>query len=73
MRVSLDARSFEKQLMNIAQYSFGFIDGVNRGKKVFLDNLGQSTISALGRYIDVEARSSVSASPATAALTPVWI
>lgn len=61
MRVSLDARSFEKQLMNIAQYSFGFIDGVNRGKKVFLDNLGQSTISALGRYIDVEARSNVSA------------
>jgi hypothetical protein len=57
MRVSLNAKEFEKQLINIAEYSLGFIDGINRGKKIFLDNLGKSTISALGNYIDVEARS----------------
>ena len=61
MRVSLNAKSFEKQLINIAEYSLGFIDGVNRGKKVFFDNLGKSTIFALGQYIDSEARSNRSA------------
>lgn len=61
MRVSLNAKEFEKQLINIAEYSLGFIDGINRGKKIFLDNLGKSTISALGAYIDVEARSNRSA------------
>lgn len=61
MRVSLNSAAFEKQLINIAEYSLGFIDGINRGKKVFLDNLGKSTIAALGVYIDVEARSNQSA------------
>lgn len=57
MRVALTVNSFEKQLMNIADYSLGFIDGVHKGKKVFLDNLGKATIFALGQYIDLEARS----------------
>jgi len=61
MRVSLNAASFEKQLMNIADYSLGFIDGINKGKKIFFDNLGKSTIFALGQYIDSEARSNRSA------------
>jgi len=61
MRVSLNAVNFEKQLINIAEYSFGFIDGVNRGKRVFLDNVGKATILALGQYIDSEARSNRSA------------
>jgi len=61
MRVSLNAKAFEKQLMNIADYSLGFIDGINKGKKTFFDNLGKSTIFALGQYIDSEARSNRSA------------
>jgi hypothetical protein len=61
MRVSLTVNNFEKQLINIAEYSLGFIDGVNKGKKVFLDNLGKTTIAALGMYIDSEARSNRSA------------
>ena len=56
MRVSLDVRAFEKQLNNIANYSFGFLDGINRGKKVFLDNMGRETIKALALYIDSAAR-----------------
>ncbi len=61
MRVTLSVNNFEKQLMNIANYSLGFIDGVNKGKKVFFDNLGKGTIYALGQYIDSEARSNRSA------------
>jgi hypothetical protein len=56
MRVRIDTKAFEKQLTNIANYSFGFLDGVNRGKKEFLNNLGKSVIFSLGKYIDSEAR-----------------
>jgi hypothetical protein len=56
MRVVINTKSFEKQLTNIANYSFGFIDGVNRGKKEFLNNLGKGVIFSLGQYIDSEAR-----------------
>lgn len=41
---------------NIVNYSFGFLDGVNDGKKVFLDKLGKATMHALGAYIDTTAR-----------------
>jgi len=56
MQVRIDTKAFEKQLTNIANYSFGFIDGINRGKKEFLNNLGKGVIFALGQYIDSEAR-----------------
>jgi hypothetical protein len=56
MLVRIDTKAFEKQLTNIANYSFGFLDGINRGKKEFLNNLGKGVIFALGQYIDSEAR-----------------
>ena len=56
MRVSLTTNNFEKDLLNIANYSLGFLVGAQKGKKVFLDNLGRGVIFALGQYIDVEAR-----------------
>lgn len=56
MRVVINTKAFEKQLTNIANYSFGFLDGINRGKREFLNNLGKSVIFALGQYIDSEAR-----------------
>ncbi len=61
MRVSLTTNTLEKTLINVIDYSLGFLDGVQRGKKVFLDNLGKSTIFILGQYIDSEARSNRSA------------
>lgn len=61
MKVRIDTRSFEKQLNNIVNYSFGFLEGAEIGKKQFLDNLGQSVIQALGRYIDIEAKANPSA------------
>jgi hypothetical protein len=42
---------------NIVNYSFGFLEGVQKGKKIFLDKLGKSVIEALAQYVDVQARS----------------
>jgi hypothetical protein len=57
MRVRVSTNSLEKQLNNIVQYSLGFLEGAEAGKKQFLDNLGKGLIFALGRYIDIEAKS----------------
>ena len=56
MKVNLNSTSFEKTLQNVVNYSFGFIEGVQSGKKVMLDNLGKGTIEALNQYIDAMAR-----------------
>jgi hypothetical protein len=61
MRVSLVTNDFEKQIINIANYSIGFLDGVQKGKKIFLDNMGKGVIYTLGRYIDVEAKANSAA------------
>lgn len=57
MRVTLDTRAMEKQLLNIYEYSVGFLDGANKGKSKFLANLGFDVIEVLKQYIDSEARS----------------
>jgi hypothetical protein len=41
---------------NIINYSFGFLEGVERGKKIFFDKLGLGVIESLSQYIDVQAR-----------------
>jgi hypothetical protein len=56
MKVNLDSRAMQKSLQNIIDYSFGFLEGAQSGKRVMLDNLGQGTIEALGQYIDAMAR-----------------
>lgn len=61
MRVTLTTNNFEKQLVNIANYSLGFIDGIHKGKRIFLDNIGKATIDILSRYIDVEAKANSAA------------
>ncbi len=56
MRVTLDTANFNKEMNNIVQYSFGFLDGAQRGKKQFLNNLGKETLEILKKYIDSNAR-----------------
>ena len=56
MKVNLDSRAMQKSLQNIVDYSFGFLEGAQSGKRKMLDNLGQGTIEALGQYIDAMAR-----------------
>ena len=56
MKVNLDSRAMQKSLQNIIDYSFGFLEGAQSGKKAMLDNLGKGTIEALGQYVDAMAR-----------------
>jgi len=56
MRVVTDIKNFKKTMNNIVNYSYGFLDGVDKGKPIFLQNLGRGVIKALGQYIDVNAR-----------------
>ena len=57
MLVNMNTKMFTAQMNNIVNYSFGFLEGVQKGKKIFLDKLGKGVIEALSQYIDVEARS----------------
>jgi hypothetical protein len=61
MIVNTNTLSFTKQMNNIINYSLGFLEGVNRGKKIFLDKLGLGVIQSLSQYIDVQARANPSA------------
>ena len=61
MRVSLNSRSLEKTLLNVVDYSVGFLDGIKKGKNLFLNNLGEGVIYALNRYIDTNAKMNESA------------
>jgi hypothetical protein len=56
MRVVTNSKQFELQMNNIVKYSMGFLDGVERGKTIFLKNLGAGTIQALAAYVDVSAK-----------------
>lgn len=57
MRVSLSTKELEKKILNVIDYSSGFLQGAQKGKVKFLNNLGQGTILVLKEYIDAEARS----------------
>ena len=57
MRVSVNTMSFEKQMNNIIKYSSGFLEGAQKGKTLFLQNLGSETINFMKNYVDVSARS----------------
>jgi hypothetical protein len=57
MQVIMNTKSFEKQLLNITNYSMGFLDGINNGKTIFLNNMGVEVIKVLNQYVDASARS----------------
>jgi hypothetical protein len=61
MIVRTNTKQFEKQMQNIVEYSFGFLDGVHKGKKIFFDKLGKEVVFALGQYIDINAKANPSA------------
>lgn len=51
-----NTKQFEKQMTNIVNYAIGFLDGVQKGKTIFLKNLGAGVIEAMAAYVDVSAR-----------------
>lgn len=56
MIVTTNIKHFQKTMNNVVDYSLGFLDGVQSGKKTFLNNIGRGVIQVLGQYIDTEAR-----------------
>lgn len=56
MIVSVNSKVFQKEMDNIVKYSFGFLEGAQRGKSKFLGILGKETIEVLKQYIDSNAR-----------------
>jgi hypothetical protein len=56
MIVRINTKQFAKTMNNIIDYSYGFLDGVQDGKKIFLEKMGRQVIAALGQYIDVNAK-----------------
>lgn len=55
--VTLNSNRLTADLVNIVEYSLGFVDGVKKGKKLFLDNVGKLTKEILEQFIDANARS----------------
>lgn len=56
MITRFDSKQFMKDMNNIVEYSIGFLDGIQGGKKVFLDNLGRETVMVLKEFIDLNAQ-----------------
>lgn len=56
MKLVIDTRQFKKDLNNIVEYSFGYVDGVHAGKVEFFHSLGLSISEMLEKYIDSNAR-----------------
>lgn len=61
MIIKTNTLNFEKQINNIIQYSVGFLDGAQKGKTIFLKNLGATTIQAMATYVDISAKGNPSA------------
>ena len=57
MNIIMNTKSLEKIIGNAIDYSVGFLDGAQKGKSIFLKNLGNSVVGILKDYVDVEARS----------------
>lgn len=56
MKVVYETTNFAKDMRNIAEYSFGFLDGVNLGKEKFLSNLAFGVIEYMKQFVDSMAR-----------------
>lgn len=51
-----DNKVFKKQMSNLVDYSIGYLDGMELGKKEFLVNLGQDVQDIAYQFIDANAR-----------------
>ena len=56
IKINFNDRLFYQDMENITEYSIGFLDGINKGKSNFLNNLGTDTIELLKDYVDTNAR-----------------
>lgn len=56
MRTVFNSMQFKKDMNNIIDYSVGFLEGIHRGKTVFLKTLGLETVELMKEFIDSNAR-----------------
>ena len=56
MIIVFDDTQLLKDIMNISQYSEGFLDGIHAGKQEFLNEFGKEVITVLKEFIDSNAR-----------------
>jgi hypothetical protein len=54
--IKFDNRQFNKDMKNIIDYSSGFVEGIQKGKKDFLDTLGMDLSAIASQFIDTNAR-----------------
>jgi hypothetical protein len=57
INAKFDSKKFMKDMNNIIEYSFGFLDGVERGKQLFRKNIGEAVKELASEFIDANARS----------------
>jgi len=56
MITKFDSNQFKKDMTNIINYSVGFLEGVQKGKTIFLKTLGMETVDLMKEFIDSNAR-----------------
>lgn len=56
MRVIFNDKQFMKDLNNIVQYSYGFLEGLEIGKKELYANLAPEIVELASQYVDSNAR-----------------
>jgi hypothetical protein len=56
MRVTTESKRFKKEIDNIMSYSFGFLDGVQKGKTQLFNDLAPQIVELASQYIDSNAR-----------------
>lgn len=56
MITAFNSNQFKKDMNNIVNYSIGFLQGVQKGKTVFLKTLGMETVEVMKEFIDSNAR-----------------
>lgn len=56
MRITFNDKAFMKDLNNIIGYSYGFLDGIQTGKRKLYERLGPEVVELASQYVDVNAR-----------------
>lgn len=56
IKMRINSTAFRKDMNNIMEYSFGFLEGIHRGKKTLYMALGPQIIELASQFVDANAR-----------------
>ena len=54
--IQFDDKIFTKEMLNIVEYSEGFLEGIQSGKELFLNNIAKDAIEIFKELVDQNAR-----------------